>query len=40
MAFAAGNQPLFGKGMFTIDPNSTPEQIATKRALMLSLIHI
>ncbi len=37
MAFAAG-QPLFGKGMFTIDPNSTPEQIATKRALMQAIM--
>ena len=33
MAFAA-EKPLFGKGMFSIDPNSTPEQLAARRALM------
>jgi hypothetical protein len=38
MAFAANQgQPLFSQGMFSVDPNSTPDQIATRRALMAAL---
>jgi hypothetical protein len=32
-----GETPLFGKGAFTLDPNMTPQQIATRRALMKAI---
>jgi hypothetical protein len=32
-----GQTPLFGKGAFSLDPNMTPEQIATRRALMKAM---
>ena len=38
MAFAEQTRPMFGKGMFTIDPNSTPEQVAKKRAQIAALL--